>query len=41
MSVSPIHVRMEELVLMGFTVSPACALLFMPDNDVKVLNRTS
>ena len=40
MSVSPILVRMEELVWMAFTVSPACALLFMLDNDVKVLERT-
>ena len=39
MSVSPIHVSMEELVWMAFTVSPACALLFTPDNDVKVLKR--
>lgn len=39
MSVSLIHVRMEELVWMAFTVSPACALLFMPDKDVKVLKR--
>ena len=40
MSVSLIHVRMEELVWMACTVSPACALLFTPANDVKVLKRT-
>ena len=40
MSVSLIHVRMEELVWMAFTVLPACAPLFMPGNDVKVLKRS-